>query len=123
MNVKKISLILQSLFYMAAGLNHFVNPGFYLDLIPPYFPFKEIINHASGVVEMLLGTALFITATRRFAAWALIIMLVAFIPSHVYFIQIGGCVEGGLCTGLEVAWIRLLLIHPLLILWAWYHRS
>ncbi|MEM9918721.1 MAG: hypothetical protein AAF990_11530, partial [Bacteroidota bacterium] len=60
--------------------------------------------------------------SRRWAAFGLIAMLIAFVPSHIHFIQIGSCVEGGLCTPPWVAWLRLLLIHPLLIWWAWANR-
>lgn len=120
---KRISLYLQTAFYVFAGSNHFVDPVFYYDLIPTYFSFPVEINWISGVLEILFGIGLILNPTRKFAAFSIIAMLVAFIPSHVYFIQIGGCVEGGLCAPLWVGWIRLILIHPLLIFWAWNHRN
>lgn len=120
---KRISLYLQAAFYVFAGSNHFVDPAFYYDLIPTYFSFPVEINWISGVLEILFGIGLILNPTRKFAAFSIIAMLVAFIPSHVYFIQIGGCVEGGLCAPLWVGWIRLILIHPLLIFWAWNHRN
>jgi hypothetical protein len=45
-------------------------------------------------------------------------MLISFIPAHIYFIQIGSCVEGGMCVSEWIGWARLLIIHPLLIWWA-----
>lgn len=42
-------------FYIVAGFNHFINPEFYLALIPPYLPFHELINVLSGVIEVGLG--------------------------------------------------------------------
>ena len=55
--MKKYSfnLLAMALFYVVAGLNHFVNPAFYLPLIPPYFPYHTLINVSSGVIEILLG--------------------------------------------------------------------
>lgn len=122
-SIKKYSLILQSLFYLAAGLNHFVNPQFYYDLIPPYLPFPVGINALAGVIEFLFGLGFLFNATRRATSIGVIMMLLAFIPSHWYFIEIGGCVDGGLCVPQWVAWLRLIAIHPLLILWAWFHRQ
>ena len=121
--VRASSLFLQIIFYIIAGVNHFLNPSFYLDLIPEYFVFPKLINYLSGSLEILFGIGLAFQATRKFAAYSIIAMLVAFIPSHVYFIQIGGCVAGGLCVPLWIGWVRLLIIHPLLIYWAWRHRN
>jgi uncharacterized membrane protein len=120
-NLKPWSLRLQSAFYFFAGVNHFVNPGFYLPLIPPYFPYPEAINWLSGVGEIVLAIALLFSSTRKPASYLIIAMLVAFIPSHVYFIQVGGCIPDGLCAPEWVGWFRLIVVHPLLIAWAWWH--
>lgn len=109
------------MFYALAGINHFVNPDFYLPLIPPYFPYPEMINWVSGVAEVLLAAGLAFSLTRKWACYLIIAMLVAFIPSHVYFIQMGGCVQQGLCAPEWVGWVRLIVVHPLLIGWAWWH--
>jgi uncharacterized membrane protein len=110
-------------FFTLAGLNHFVMPAFYLPLIPDYLPSPDHINTMAGIVEIILGIGLLIAPLRQWAAWGIIALLIAFIPSHIYFIQIGACVEGGLCVPAWVAWVRLLLIHPLLIGWAWFVRK
>lgn len=119
--IKNWSLRIQVVFYSLAGLNHFINPGFYLPLIPPYFPFPEQINLVSGVAEMLLAIGLVFPRTRSRAGYAIIAMLAAFIPSHLYFIQIGGCIPEGLCAPEWAGWLRLMVVHPLLIAWAWWH--
>lgn len=120
---KKISLWAQAGFYFVGGLNHFINPEFYLDLIPRYLIFFDEINLLAGIMEVVLGIGLLLPVTRNYAAYGIILMLLAFIPSHVYFIQIGGCVEGGLCAPTWVGWVRLVIIHPLLIYWAWSVRK
>lgn len=109
-------------FYLFAGINHFWHPDFYLPLIPPYLPAPDLINWASGIIEILLALGVAYAPTRRLAVWGILAMLLAFVPSHWYFIQIGGCVSDGLCVPLWVAWLRLLLIHPFLLLWAWWVR-
>lgn len=118
--MKKIWLYLFAAFYTAAGINHFVNPEFYFGLIPEYLPWPEAINAISGVAEILIGIGVLIPRIRKFASVMTIIMLISFIPSHWYFVQIGSCVEGGLCTPEWIGWLRLLIIHPILIYWAWY---
>lgn len=121
--MKKISNYLQAAFYTYAGVNHFIDPAFYLPLIPEYFMFPEMINYLSGIVEVIFGIMLFFNATRKAAVYGVIVMLLAFIPSHVYFIQAGSCIEGGLCVPEWIGWLRLLFIHPLLIWWAWSVRK
>ena len=122
--MKKISLYLQSFFYIFAGLNHFLNPDFYYPLIPEYLQgISGAINVISGIVEIGFGIGLVFPGSRKKAALGIVLMLVAFIPSHVYFIQIGSCIEGGLCVEEWIGWIRLVVIHPLLILWAWSVRN
>lgn len=120
--INKASLFGMAVFYMFAGANHFINPEFYLPLIPPYFPFPEAINLGSGVLEIVFGIGILIPRFRRFVAFAIIAMLICFIPSHVYFIQQGACV-GDLCVSEWVGYARLYVIHPLLILWAYWHRD
>jgi uncharacterized membrane protein len=121
--MKKISLYIQSLFYLFAGTNHFRNPGSYDGLIPPYLPLHAAINITAGVAEILLGALLLFTPTRKIAAYGIIAMLIAFIPAHVYFIQIGSCIPNGLCVPQWLGWVRLIVLHPLLIVWAaWYRK-
>jgi len=121
---KKISLYLQSLFYVFAGLNHFLNPEFYYPLIPDYLAeLSGFINSFSGVVEIGFGTLLLFPKSRKRAAYGIIFMLIAFIPSHTYFIEVGSCIDDGLCVPEWVGWLRLIAIHPLLIWWAWSVRT
>lgn len=106
-------------FMLVAGINHFINPQFYLPLIPDYLPFPKTINIASGIVEVVFGILLLFKSTRYLAGIGIIILLVLFVPSHIYFINLGACVPDGLCTPPWVAWLRLVIIHPLFMLWAW----
>ncbi|MBQ0734372.1 MauE/DoxX family redox-associated membrane protein [Aquimarina celericrescens] len=123
MDIKRILLYLLSAFYLVAGINHFVHPEFYLPLIPKYLVYPELINYISGVAEIVLSVGVLFTTTRKTAAYLIMILLVAFIPSHIYFIMTGSCVEDGLCVAKWVAWFRLIVIHPILIWWAWWVRK
>lgn len=120
--INKVSFYGMMLFYFGAGVNHFINPEFYLPLIPDYLPEPQIINLISGLAEMAFAVMLLFQATRRWAAGGIVLMLVAFVPAHVHFIAAGHCL-GTLCVPSWLGWARLLIIHPVLIWWAWKARG
>ncbi len=115
--------VIFSVFFIIAGVNHFIMPWFYEPLIPEVFLLIQEINYFSGFLEILFGAGLFFQKTRYASAIGIIALLICFIPAHIYFIQMGSCVSEGLCVHPSIAWIRLLLIHPLLIYGAWKCRK
>jgi uncharacterized membrane protein len=121
--MKNFALKILAGFFIVAGTNHFIMPSFYLPLIPEYLPFPQLINIVSGVLEIIFGIGLLSLTTRLFSAWGIIVLLLLFIPAHVHFIQIGSCVEDGLCVDPIIAWVRLIVIHPLLIVWTYWLRE
>lgn len=118
--LQKVIIHALGYFYVVAGVNHFLTPDFYLPLIPPFFSNPERINVIAGVAELLLGLGVLYFPTRKRAAWGILVLLVCFIPSHVYFIQVGSCIRDGLCVPPIVGWLRLVLIHPILLYWAFW---
>ncbi|MGY6744123.1 MAG: DoxX family protein [Cecembia sp.] len=118
--IQKLLILTLGLFFIIAGINHFIQPEFYIPLIPSYVPWPGFINHASGVMEIFLGLGVLMPSGRKVSAWGIMVLMILFIPSHVYFIQIGSCVPNGLCVPPWLAWLRLVLIHPLLMVWAFY---
>jgi uncharacterized membrane protein len=113
----KISRILLGAFFVFAGANHFIKPDFYYPLIPDYLPYPVFINAASGILEIVLGLGIFFKKYRNSSVIGLLVLLLLFVPSHVYFIQLGSCIPEGLCVPSWIGWMRLLVIHPLLMLW------
>lgn len=121
MKLQKALLAIMIVFYAFAGYNHFANPDFYYPIIPPYLSeWSKTVNIMAGVVEIAFALLLIPSATRKIAAWGIFMMLIAFIPSHVYFIQKGSFQLGSFEVTPVIAWFRLLVVHPLLLLWAWY---
>ena len=119
-SIKKVLLITAVVFYIFGGYNHFANPAFYLPLIPPYLStWATEINLLAGIIEIALGLLLIPKYTRRYAGWGIILMLIAFVPSHIYFIQKGTFTLGSITMSPTISWIRLLVAQPLLIIWAW----
>lgn len=119
--LKMISLVILVLFYFVAGLNHFRNPASYIKIIPPYLPLPHILNYLAGLCEMGFAILLIFPKARVFAAWGIILMLIAFLPVHVSMIGNAPLQLGNLRVTPLLAWVRLLLFQPLLVLWAWWY--
>ncbi len=110
--------------YLAAGINHFAMPEFYYPLIPDYLGNKATLNILSGIAEIAGAIGLMITATRKWAAYGIVAMLIAFLPTHIYMITDAEKLQfDGAALPAWAAWVRLLIIHPILIGWAWWHRN
>nr|WP_299340934.1 MauE/DoxX family redox-associated membrane protein [Allomuricauda sp.] len=121
--MRKLGLYAMVVFYLFAGMNHFLNPDFYYGLIPEFIPFPIFTNYLVGIIEIFLGVLLLFRKTRKWSAFGIIILLVLLVPSHVYFITIGSCVPNGLCIEEWISWSRLVIGQPLLVLWAWSVRN
>lgn len=82
--VKPVLLWLQGILYVAAGVNHFVRPAFYVKIMPPYLPWHLELVYLSGAAEIVLGVLLLIPKFRSLAAWGLIALLVAVFPANIH---------------------------------------
>ena len=116
---KKFNLVFLAVFYIIAGLNHFRNPTVYIALIPSYFGYQEEINIISGALEIAGGILMFFPRMRKAATYLIIFLLLAFIPAHIYMIQMDGCVSKNLCVPAWIAWVRLIPFQFILIWWVW----
>lgn len=109
------------IFYIAAGTYHFVSPGTYLPVMPPYIPRPLTMIDISGAAEILGGIGVLIPdgfvfrRTRAFAAWGLVALLIAVSPVHINM-----CLHPEMfpAVPLWAIWLRLPLQLPL-IGWAW----
>ena len=115
-----ISIIIMSLFYIMAGTNHFINPDWYVRIVPPIFPFKTAIVYISGILEIILGSLLIFPKTRFIAGWGLIILLVAVYPANIYVALTNG--EAMDITPL-IAWGRLPFQFVLIGLAYWHSKA
>ena len=106
--------MLLALLFVAAGVWHFVRPGTYLRIMPPALPAPLLLVYVSGVAEIASGLGLLLPATRRWAGWGLVALLVAVFPANVYM----ALIHEQLGIAGWVAWGRLPLQLPLLW-WVW----
>jgi uncharacterized membrane protein len=119
----KLRIILKYLlcvFFVAAGLNHFINSTIYLKIMPPYLPWHLFLVYLSGFFEVALGVLLLVPALTRVAAWGLIALLVAVFPANIHM-----ATNHGLYPDINplALWLRLPL-QAVFIAWAyWYTRT
>ncbi|UII26272.1 DoxX family protein [Fulvivirga maritima] len=83
----QIGMYVMAVVYIGAGIFHFVKPKMYRNIIPPYFPKKLLLVYLSGVAEIAFGAGLLLDETRAISAWLIILMLLAFMPVHIYMLQ------------------------------------
>lgn len=72
-----------TVFFVVAGLNHFIDPATYIAMMPAELPAHELLVSISGIAEIAGGLGLILPATRRLAAWGLIALLVAVFPANL----------------------------------------
>ncbi|MDZ4048945.1 MAG: DoxX family protein, partial [Limnobacter sp.] len=79
-----VSVLLVSMFFVGAGILHFVLLDFFSSIVPPYFSNPEALVKISGVFEILGGIGILIERTRQWAAYGLIALCVAVLPANIH---------------------------------------
>ena len=117
-DIKFFSTIIMSVFYISVGLSHFTDPNWFLQIVPPYLPFKIELVYISGFFEILFGGMLLFRKTRFLAGWGLILLLLAVYPANIYLAQTNGAAMN---TTPLVAWGRLPV--QFIFIWIAYWHS
>jgi uncharacterized membrane protein len=78
-----------ALFFIVAGIAHFITPAPYLAIVPYYFPWPAALVALSGAAEILGGLGVCFRSTRRAAGWWLIALLIAVFPANIHAISTG----------------------------------
>lgn len=120
--IYKIFLWFYALFYVLAGCNHFLSTAVYYVIMPKWLPAPGFLIYFSGILEIILGLLLLFKKTRKLAAMLIILMLIAFMPAHIYMIQKAPFIVGQIMVTPLIAWLRL-PFQLLFISWAWYYYN
>ena len=80
----KVLRWLLAVFFVIAGIGHFVKPETYLKMMPPYIPFHLQMIYLSGVIEIILGILVLPEKTRKLAGWGIIALLIAVFPANIH---------------------------------------
>jgi uncharacterized membrane protein len=103
-------------FFIGAGINHFVMPRAYEQIVPP--PLRSNarrIVQVSGMAEIAGGVGVLVPATRRLSGIALVALLAAVFPANVHMAR----QPQRFRRIPRWALYGRLPLQPLMMLWAW----
>jgi uncharacterized membrane protein len=107
---------LLALFFIGAGVNHFVQPHHYETIVPPRLQSEaRRVVLLSGIAEIAGGVGVLVPGIRRLSGVGLIALLAAVFPSNLYMAQQPERFKG---IPRWALYARLPL-QPLMMLWAW----
>ena len=106
--LSKISIYIMSLFYINIGVKHFIDPNWFLHIMPPYLMFIGLeLVYISGFFEILLGVMLLFKKYRKIAAYGIILLLIAVYPANVYLAFNQEAQELIEISAFKASWLRL----------------
>tara|TARA_B100000530_G_scaffold319451_1_gene251992 strand:- start:717 stop:1037 length:321 start_codon:yes stop_codon:yes gene_type:complete len=105
---------------MNVGVKHFVEPEWFLQIMPPQFPNHYEAVYLSGFFELLFGFMLINPQTRFLAGWGIIFVMIAVFPANLYL-----AVSNGEAMGIskELAWGRLPFQYVFIGLAFWHAKD
>lgn len=118
--MQKVKIALKyvfAIFFVLAGINHFLNSAFYMRIMPPYLPWHLFLVYLSGLFEIGLGFLLLVPKFTPLAGWGLIALLIAVFPSNIHM-----AINPQLFPEFSptLLWLRLPL-QLVLIAWAYWY--
>jgi len=120
MDLKFITILIMSCFYMNVGVKHFVEPEWFLQIMPPNFPHHYQAVYWSGFFELLFGFLLINPKTRFIAGWGIIFVMITVFPANLYLAVNDGAVMG---ISKELAWGRLPFQYVFIGLAYWHAQD
>jgi len=82
-DITKILIYVYVIFFIGAGINHFLNPQFYDAIVPDFIPYPRLVHQFTGVLEIVTPFIL-LTKFRKEAALFMIIFLVLIYAANLY---------------------------------------
>ena len=111
-----LSRRLLSLFFIGAGINHFVNRRSYEAIVPPPLAGEaRTVVDISGLAEIVGGVAVLLPGTRRLAGVWLVALLAAVFPANLYMAR----TPERFPNIPRWALFARLPLQPLMMVWAW----
>jgi uncharacterized membrane protein len=114
---QSFSRILLALFFIAAGVLHFIFPQQYASVVPAWLPWHSGLVAISGLCEIAGGIGVLPSQTRKAAGIGLILLSLAVLPANVQML-LDAQADGKASWIIALLWLRLPL-QLLLIAWIW----
>lgn len=119
LNPHQDALLAATLMFILIGLTHLRKPEGLAYMVPTFMPNARLLVLLSGIAEISLGVGLLFPITQTWAAWGLILLLIAIFPANINVAVHNLPPPGGLPAKPWYGWSRL-LFQPVYILWIWY---
>ena len=107
MDITKLLIYVYIIFFIGAGVNHFLNPQFYDAIVPQFIPFPRLVHQITGVLEIIIPLFL-LTRFRKEAALIMIIFLILIYGANLY-VWVNNLPYGRTYFSNQQHFIRLLL--------------
>lgn len=104
------------LFFTAAAHFNSMRPDM-IAMVPPFVPKPELMVTFTGICEILGAVGLLVPRTRRIAAVALIVFLLAVLPANIYAAQAGVLLRGASATPI-IPRVAIQLLFIALLWWS-----
>ncbi len=111
----QILKVLLALFIIYAGVQHFLNPDFFMKVIPPFLMEMGLpIVYISGAIEIVIGILMLLPKYEVIGTYSFFLLMIAFLPLHI-----GDVFDDTPFTGTRNAsYIRLVIQFVLIgVLW------
>tara|TARA_Y100001954_G_scaffold106244_1_gene115391 strand:- start:472 stop:843 length:372 start_codon:yes stop_codon:yes gene_type:complete len=82
-DITKLLIYVYIIFFISAGINHFLNPQFYDAIVPEFIPYPRQVHQFTGVLEILIPL-FFLTRYRKEAALIMIVFLILLYGANFY---------------------------------------
>ena len=123
-HIKYFSVLLMSGFYVYVGILHFIDPEWFLFIMPPFLSSIGLeLIYISGFFEIILGLLLIYSKTRKIAAFGLIVLLIAVYPANIYLAFNQKAQELIGITSFMASWVRLPIQFIFLGLAYWHSKD
>ena len=85
--IKLITIYFMSIAYTYVGVRHFIDPDFFLAIMPNYLSMHLFFVYLTGLMEVVFGLLLAFRKTRKFASYGLIILLLIVFPANIHLVE------------------------------------
>ena len=107
MDITKVLIYVYVIFFIGAGVNHFLNPQFYDAIVPQFIPFPRLVHQITGVLEIII-TLFLLKRFRKEAALIMIVFLILIYGANLY-VWVNNLPYGRTYFSNQQHFIRLLL--------------
>ena len=111
-----------SIAYTYVGVRHFVDPDFFLAIMPNYLSMHLFFVYLTGLIEVVFGLLLAFRKTRKFASYGLIVLLLIVFPANIHLVE-SELSQSILEVSKEQTIIRLTFQGLFLILAYWHSKN